>query len=239
MNETVTRAPAVVGASSTGASHVRDKQPCQDAFAFRPTDDGVVIAVADGLGSASSSDRGARAAVDAAVGGAPDPLEMVARARAALERIAEEDQVPLRDLACTLLCAVVTGDTVVTAHIGDGAIVGLSERLHLVSAPEHTEYLNEVTPLTADDWEDHVRTAGPLPDTRGLAVFTDGLERAAITAGGEPHPGFFDPVFSFIAVTEEAVATEEIERMLGSPTLGEHSDDDKTLVIAWLPPRAL
>jgi hypothetical protein len=238
VNETVTRAPAVVGASATGASHVRDELPCQDAFAFTLTDDGIAIAVADGLGSASSSDRGAHAAVDAAVEGAPDPIEMVARARAALERLAEEDQVPLRDLACTLLCAVVTGDTVVTAHIGDGAIVGVSERLVLVSGPEDSEYLNEVTPLTANDWTEHVRTER-LDDVRGLAVFTDGLERAAITAGGEPHPGFFDPLFSFVAATDEAVATEEIERLLGSATLGEHSDDDKTLVIAWLPPRAL
>jgi serine/threonine protein phosphatase PrpC len=66
----------VLGASVVGVSHVAHGTPCQDAHAHRLLPGGLLaVAVADGAGSASRSDEGAKAAVEAAL----DALERIAR----------------------------------------------------------------------------------------------------------------------------------------------------------------
>lgn len=58
----------VLGASVCGTSHQRRSQPCQDAWATRIRDDGLLLAaVADGAGSATRSQDGAKWAVEAAI----------------------------------------------------------------------------------------------------------------------------------------------------------------------------
>ncbi|MCC5897226.1 MAG: protein phosphatase 2C domain-containing protein [Phormidium sp. BM_Day4_Bin.17] len=58
----------VLGASVCGTSHQKRSQPCQDAWATRIRDDGLLLAaVADGAGSATRSQDGAEWAVQAAI----------------------------------------------------------------------------------------------------------------------------------------------------------------------------
>lgn len=53
----------VHGTSATGYRHLRERTPCQDAYAYEETASGLVLAVADGAGSAPDSREGARQAV--------------------------------------------------------------------------------------------------------------------------------------------------------------------------------
>ncbi|MBD0710560.1 MULTISPECIES: PP2C family serine/threonine-protein phosphatase [unclassified Streptomyces] len=53
----------VHGTSATGYRHQRERMPCQDAWGFRESAAGLVLAVADGAGSAPRSRDGARQAV--------------------------------------------------------------------------------------------------------------------------------------------------------------------------------
>jgi hypothetical protein len=218
----------------------------------------LVIAVADGLGTAPRSDEGAAiivgAAVDSAVAArAEEPadhdldLEHVVRlgafaARAAVEDHADEFGIPLSDLASTLVFVAVGGSAVCAAQVGDGAVVAeTSGGLTLVSGPNHGEYINEVTPLTAGTWLEELRVSPVLDAVRALAVFTDGCERAALrrdhgTAGDIiPHRGFFNPLFEFgRSVIGEAAAESELCGLLAGSKMAESSDDDKTLVLAIL-----
>ncbi|WP_370415061.1 PP2C family serine/threonine-protein phosphatase [Streptomyces fradiae] len=57
----------VHGISATGYRHLRDDKPCQDAWKHREVPGGLVLAVADGAGSAERSGEGARVAVELAV----------------------------------------------------------------------------------------------------------------------------------------------------------------------------
>src|SRR5712692_9506769 len=98
----------IFGSAVIGPLHVQMNLPCQDACTFQSVPCGVgVIAVADGLGSASKSEVGARLAVHAAVNTAleflgdpantettPDAIVLtgVKGARRALEDRASEDQ---------------------------------------------------------------------------------------------------------------------------------------------------
>lgn len=253
--------PKVFAASVKGPLHDTLKTPCQDAKSYKTfPGGGLVIAVADGLGSAAKSQLGSQLAVETAVQAygevirATPPIpefkkraeETLRRCVKTLEAKAQELGCPLRDLACTMILVVVDKGKVWAAHIGDGAVVARKkEGLAMVSEPGESEYANEVTPLTSDKWESAVRYGGPAEDVYELAVFTDGCQRAAFSKQGgmlTAHEGFFYPLFNFAqkqADTEEArrEGDKEIEELLGSAKIREHSDDDKTLVIAVLQAR--
>src|SRR5262245_20642890 len=156
---------SVVGASVTGAGHQQASLPCQDAHAWLRVRDGwVVIAAADGAGSAPISEIGARAAVDRAVAGLAEqigrhldgvePLDgesawqgalraVGAACLAAVRQEAAARERPADDLACTLLMAVLGPGLRLAAHIGDGAIVVENEdgTIALLTAPDCGENL--------------------------------------------------------------------------------------------------
>lgn len=246
---------SIIGASAIGPLHVMNGTPCQDACAFEVFHSGhVVIAVADGLGSASKSEIGARVAVDAVVHTIKEcvsesvneeiKLDDVAKtavfsARKTLEKKADELQCKLRDLACTMIVVVMHKDSAAVAHVGDGAVIAKTkEGLKLISGPEDSEYANEVSPLTGKDWEFSLRVSSVVPYVRGVMAFTDGCQRAALRKsqdGLTPFDGFCEPLFSYANdVRDVTEAEEDIKGLLLSKKVCENSDDDKTLVIATL-----
>ncbi len=243
--------PVILGASVIGDAHVRAGLPCQDAFRTIVADGIVVVVVADGLGSAPRADAVTAAATEAAAARAfelasdGDPADAaaaadgaIAAAREALEALAASEDAPLAEFACTLIVAVAT-ERMAIAHVGDGAAVGLrGEEPYVISPPEDTEYLNEVLPLTADDWADHVRTVCCLDGIDAIAVFTDGCQHAAVRREDgilRAHAGFFGPLFRFVRSGVDAEEGElAIAALLAGSKMAEHSDDDKTLVLAAL-----
>ena len=245
----------IFGASVIGPLHIERGIPCQDACMYEilPLNCGV-IAVADGLGSASKSDTGAQIAVEAALDAGKATIskkkiaetnlsdvakEAVAFARKELEAKATKEQCSLHDLACTIIVAIFYEDSVSVAHIGDGAVVAKTEEgLRLISAPGDSEYVNEVIPLTTKDWEQSLRITPKISGVECVAVFTDGCQRAALLRsqnGLQPYDRFFEPLFSYaqeLEVLEEG--EQDIRDFLASQKMSEHSEDDKTLVIAVL-----
>src|SRR5690349_18611216 len=112
----------VAGASVQGTSHMERDVPCQDAHLYRVLPEGhLIIAVADGAGSAARSDEGAWLAVQQAI----LSLEIVlsdsiptdelmwratmaqcfAAAGDAIAQLAAQDGSSLRAFATTLTCA--------------------------------------------------------------------------------------------------------------------------------------
>ena len=220
--------------------------PCQDAFATRQGDWGVAIAVSDGLGSATRSQEGAAASVEAAVAAAESHLiggeglscETVVvafeSARATLEGL---DSTEIRDFACTLIIAVLRDGYAIVGQIGDGGVVGQTPSgPKLISDPGDSEYVDEVEPLTAEDWQGRVRFAG-AQQIEVISVFTDGCQRSLLSKSSEglsPFTGFFDPVFNHVrSTTADELASKDVERLLAGSKMSGCSEDDKTLVIAW------
>jgi hypothetical protein len=241
------------GASVIGPLHIQKDIPCQDAckYAVLPSNWGV-IAVADGLGSASKSDIGADTAVEAAVDGVKaiitnkktdeiDPSDIAREAlvfaRRALEAKATEEQSGLRDLACTIIAVLLHEDTISVAHIGDGAVVVKTvEGLKLISGPGESEYVNEVVPLTSKEWEESLRVTPKISGVECIAVFTDGCQRAALLRtqdGLQPYDRFFGPLFSYAQeLGDLRQGEQDIRDLLASQKMCENSEDDKTLVIS-------
>jgi serine/threonine protein phosphatase PrpC len=246
----------VVGASVAGTSHITLGRACEDDHAaLLLPDGGVVVAIADGAGSASRAAEGSACAVETVVAvvrdrlaGAPAPThsdawqpwltDVFGEVRAAVERLAANPEVgspptPLRELATTLLVLVATADWLAVAQVGDGAVVvqRTDQTLETVTTPDHGEYVNQASFLTDAAYAAELQcTVRDVRDVAGMALFTDGLERLAlVTTTNEAFAPFFRPLFAF--ATEPDADTDEVERFLTSDRVCRRTDDDKTLVL--------
>jgi hypothetical protein len=65
---------------------------------------------------------------------------------------------------------------------------------------------------------------------------SDGLQMIALKMPSrEPYPGFFAPLFDFVADTKDGdEAQEQLLSFLKSPRVKEKTDDDLTLLLAAL-----
>lgn len=244
----------VAAASVAGVSHARTQTVCQDAYLYRVLPNGLLIAaVADGAGSASLSDVGARLAVklvlqtliglvDAAPTSAaffPDEQalrETLLTARQAVEQEAQSRDVPARELATTLIIAVASATQIAGAQIGDGAIVGRNANgdVFAVTTPPDAEYANATTFLTSPDALASAQFAHVPAPVASLALFSDGLQRLALKLPeGTPHAPFFAPLFRFLAeATDPQAANMQLTTFLRSPRITDRADDDLTLLLA-------
>lgn len=241
-----------IGASARGTSHVRVNLPCQDAHDVRIlSDERLLAAVADGLGSAAHSEEGAKMAIQAALDSLAQNLsdpststsegwnEILKNAfSAAMQKLQEtsaETGIPLREYGTTLMVAVVQGDWLAVGHLGDGAVVAVlsNGEMKTISAPQRGEYANEVLPLTGQGALDAVRFSTHQSEIEALALLTDGLQNLCIQAQtGEPYTPFFAPFFDAI---KKPVDVEDTSKKLGefldSERVCSKTDDDKTLVV--------
>lgn len=208
----------------------------------------LLVAVADGAGSARRAEEGSRRAVEASTTyvaariekalpeteGEVQSLLMSAldAARMALVELAGDE--PLAELSTTLLLTLVTRSWLSSVQVGDGAVVcrERSGTFDVLSVPGDDEYLNETTFLTSPNAlsATHCVTI-PSSDITGVAVLSDGLTLLALRySDNTAHAPFFEHMFSF---AEQPDASEiELREFLGSERVCERTDDDKTLVLA-------
>jgi hypothetical protein len=243
----------IVGASVGGTSHQQNDIPCQDAHGYRVLLNGaVVIAVADGAGTASRSHEGAQRAVEQAL----DTLERdlaydvprtefawqrlmtdaFRQAREAIVRHAGWEDASLRDFAATLTCAVASDEGLALGQIGDCLAVartGKDDPLFVATQPQRGEYANETFFLTLDDALEHLQVQ-VYPPVQALALMSDGLVRLAVNVvENVPHTPFFRPLLDFaVAMKDEKKAQEQLAAFLASERVCARTDDDKTLVLA-------
>jgi hypothetical protein len=234
-----------------GTSHEKSDLPCQDSCHAVELEVGgevfLVAACADGAGSALASDIGSRAAVEFFTTHCARQLQVRAgfgetEMRAAyglasdsLVALAAERGLAVRDLACTLLTAVVGEHTATFGQVGDGAIVTRdgTGSLAPVFWPEPPgEYANETVFLTSPTVRDALLLhVGDTIDA--LAMFSDGLQRLALNfTNRSAHPRFFEPMFAALETQQPDDLVVDLRMFLGSTAVNARTDDDKSLVIA-------
>jgi serine/threonine protein phosphatase PrpC len=236
------------GAAVTGSSHVASGADCQDAFGFwNLTDETVVLAVADGAGSASQAAVASKAAVAEAIGFCrsafeirvePDQWEAVLAgavnaARDFLLLIAAEQGCAPRDLATTLQLVLASSEGLAYLRIGDGCCVILDEgQIRAVGPRPINEYVNETEFLTTEAPTRSVSVE--RRSMKGVALFTDGLQNVAMhLADWRPYEPFFHPLFAFAASgPSEVAAVEAVTRLLSRPAIESRTDDDRTLLLS-------
>jgi hypothetical protein len=240
--------------SAAGTSHLRLGESCQDyahgVVVNSGSDPVLVAACADGAGSASQPALGARMACLGIIRMAAEALrdglgvgDLDARrvlgwhdrVRGLMSLEACLRNLDLKDLACTLLMAVVSRDGGVCSQIGDGAIVYRGrDGWQTAFWPQTGEYANITYFLTGADFVERLafRTLGERVDE--LALLTDGLQPLALHyATRSVHAPFFDPMFTALRQSPDAQALEgPLGEFLTSKPVNDRTDDDKTLVLA-------
>ncbi len=237
-----------VAASSTGTSHRRDGRGCEDAWRFREAENLWVWAVADGAGSVAHGRLGASLAVNHASAAMVEGLSTsppagldqaravaagaVASARDVVATAARTFGLALPTLASTLLVVACGRFGMVSAQVGDGAILACGPEGWLnLTPPRPAEYLNITDFLTSPDWAEALKVTAISDRVSGLALMTDGTETLAVhTATGQPAPGFVPRLHGLLG--EGGLCSADLSALLASPSVGARTDDDLTLVVA-------
>lgn len=244
-----------IGQSLQGSSHRADDTPCQDTHGVlvlgadaTPT---LVACVADGAGSAKHSEIGSSIACSAILERASkhfaehkgmtdvdidEVVQWCEDARGRIQDAALQHDCRLRDFATTLCVAILAPQGSCFFQIGDGAIIIGDESLYgVVFWPQSGEYANSTNFLTSDDYQEQLEfLAVETPRCSKVAVMTDGLERLALRFDTQtPHVPFFDPLFRAMrSGMDDSSLNEGLKGFLGSSSVQNRSDDDKTLILA-------
>jgi serine/threonine protein phosphatase PrpC len=245
----------VIGASEQGTSHIQHQLPCQDAYAWQVIDGYLMIAVADGLGSAIKAEQASKAIVEEVLHLFADKQAAFAQedasdadkeailrgifsdSRALLEQIASIEASPLKDYASTFLVAILHPNGFVAGQIGDGAMVAKLENdaLMLVNTPQQGEFVNETIPITADNALEALSIVSYQGKLKAFSVFSDGLQNLALDMNKKtPYEPFFSPLFNIVSDNslDTDYTSEQLAGFLRSERICQRTDDDKTLVLA-------
>ncbi|MEV6848584.1 PP2C family serine/threonine-protein phosphatase [Actinoplanes sp. NPDC051411] len=235
----------IIGGSVAGTSHTRVGKGCEDAHAWRLGSGIVCAAVADGAGSKPMSAAGSAIAVETVrelagnlTGCDPVPppeqwlravFDEVHRRIASEAGGRERDR---RDFATTLAIAVIIGDTLGIAQIGDTVVVaGGPAGYETIDPDAHDEYANETVFVTHHDFADRIRlTTRPAPTVDELFLSTDGLRYKILDnlAESKPYTPFFTDVAAY-ARTPSATSDAIVKFLDG---VDDQTGDDLTLVVA-------
>lgn len=240
--------------SVAGSSHRRQGLFCQDAcevdqfsLAGEPL---LVVAVADGAGSASHSQVGSQLACRQALDAVRAALQSCSQLTAVsrdiavnwfqtvrlhLDHKAAQLSLPVRELACTLLVAVIGSEHAVFCQVGDGALVaGPDDEVQPVFWPQSGEYVNTTHFLTTPMLADCLMFESRPGRLNRLAAFTDGLQSVALNyAARQAHQPFFRPLFASLnSASDPEDLRKPMREFLESEKLAQRTDDDLTLVLA-------
>ena len=216
----------------------------------------VLVAVcADGAGSAQHGGAGARVAchtllaeIEKLLAGPTPPTARKKSASvlgktairrafvhvaAALRAEAAQLGVAPRELATTLLLAVLGPDSAAFAQVGDGVIVIRDKDAYRhVFWPARGEYANTTDFATDEPLALRCTQLGAVDE---VALMSDGLQVLALDyAAQAAHPPFFAGLFSEMhrAAAPDRDLAEPLHRFLGSPAVQQRTDDDVSLVLA-------
>jgi hypothetical protein len=247
---------SVLAGSSVGAGHDRAAVSTQDAHAASEVGPALVVAVADGAGSASIPAAGAALAVRLAQQEmcrlvrerGPAELETVIRdgARRVLRRfqrsvnaLARGARLHPRDFATTLTVVLACPPWVGVFAIGDGFVVtrrGADDFGLLLAPPGGVRRPPGATTLIPARYgaAPARRQITRIEGLTGVAVGTDGMETLMIEfARAEPVRPAQKPFAHLFALADDpGTDSSALTRMLAARRAGELSADDRTLVLA-------
>jgi hypothetical protein len=154
--------------------------------------------------------------------------------RERLEERARQLSVCLRDLACTLVAAIIGNESAAFIQVGDGGIVVRQPGLGLrtIFWPETGEYINTTFFLTDPYLAYRVQFGVSDTSVREVALFTDGLQMLCLKYGERSvHEPFFEPMFRSLRMASGIFLTEQLCSFLNSDPVNSRTDDDKTLIL--------
>lgn len=233
--------------SIIGTSHEKSCLPCQDFSGYVKHGERLVLAIADGAGSAAFSEQGAKTAVEAVLGkmaqyeGALEDLT-IEYTESLLNKVLEELKVialasssRLGDYATTLLGAIIDNDGAYFFQIGDGCWIADTDKgIECATWPVNGEYINETVFITSPNVAESI-THAYVSGVTSVLGFTDGIEHLCLNhAAREPHLPVVEKLIRAVNSPSHPHDVEDaLERFLTSELVNDRTDDDKTIILAW------
>jgi hypothetical protein len=161
-----------------------------------------------------------------------------------ISNLAIEAGLSVREFACTLMIAVVGLDASAFLQVGDGAMVVREEGddgWSYVFWPQHGEYINSTNFVTSPDASKVMEFARPVRRIESFSCFSDGIESLVLHyATKTVHDPFFnammEPVRASTSIGVDDALSESLVRYLSADRVCNHTDDDKSLVLATRSP---
>ena len=234
-----------------GPYHIKNGIPCQDAYCIRETPDGVIVAaVADGLGSETHSDKGAKIAssfVDTFCkqNYKPEMTEhevisllkrAYTKAYALVEKTAISEGNDVDQYDCTLCTVIYDGKTLYYGQSGDsGLIVGSNDGGYYKITEQQRDEDNNVYPLCfgPEYWE-FGKVKGNVVS---VMLMTDGVWEQACPPilkndQQQINIGFVEMFLNHFGLDDSEVRNLEREANRYMRNFSQKRlDDDKTIVV--------
>ena len=230
----------VTGASAVGRIHANN----QDRHGWRWRKDGsLILAVADGAGSAKHGGEAASAVVDSLLAWqsskptmtvAEELLEEMRLTQGLLHAMAVKSEEPRNAYNCTaLLVHVSRGGCCHALSVGDSWLTYADEEGAWVCPlpPQKGQYANETSFLVSTEEAQWQVGAWQLPAKSSMVLLTDGLDDVAIHQGN-PYAPFFHSLTE--ALDDVAEKASWLESFLESQRVDARCPDDRTvLCLTW------
>ena len=234
-----------------GPYHIKNGIPCQDAYCIRETPDGVIVAaVADGLGSETHSDKGAKIASSFVVtfckqNYKPEMTEhevisllkrAYTKAYALVEKTAISEGNDVDQYDCTLCTVIYDGKTLYYGQSGDsGLIVGSNDGGYYKITEQQRDEDNNVYPLCfgPEYWE-FGKVKGNVVS---VMLMTDGVWEQACPPilkndQQQINIGFVEMFLNHFGLDDSEVRNLEREANRYMRNFSQKRlDDDKTIVV--------
>lgn len=216
----------LIQCATEGRRHTAMHIPCQDKVKTISADNLWVGALSDGAGSASHSHYGAQCVVDTICSVLSTAFDMLyamqdaAQAkeyilemlRLALSDVAQSLQVPIQELAATLLFVAIKDERILIGHVGDGVICyEKDDVLKVASKPTNGEFANTTIFVTSDSAQASMRLIkGAVSSISGFCLMSDGTA-ASLYHRPSNTPM---PVLSKLLRFRSVMATVPLQRLL-------------------------
>lgn len=239
----------ISAASYPGAGHQARGEECQDRFHICRESGVICAALADGAGSRSQSGLGAQLVTETVSRllcrefrrfWTMDKEELAGELLEACRQELAQQEVPLREMACTLLyfAADQTG-CYLAGHLGDGVqVLVKGGEARLFSPPENGDQPNETVFVTSGGAREHFRIQkGMLPRRGAMLLMSDGAAQSLYQSATQTPAPACASVAQWLKKDDEETISRALEENLRT-VLSRHTKDDMSLVIVrwtdWL-----
>lgn len=271
----------IVGGSVIGKGHVSNNIPCQDAHSYKLLDkDWGIAIVSDGAGSCENSHLGSGLVVERSmelfenlvetkrlINNKKLPkeakwrewsLDIFKKLRNDMQLHADEIEVELKSLSCTIIVVIFSPKGILTAHIGDGRAGYLEDNVSWKPAitPFTGEQVGTTVFLTTDFiWEApelYIETRVIEGKIKAFTLLSDGCEFGCYECyqkrednkgyhdPNKPYDKFFNPnIDALLSMNSNGISQNEMNKkwegfLLKGNEVFEKETDDKTMILAVL-----
>lgn len=230
-----------------GRGHIKTDTPCQDKTRFIYENETSVIALADGAGSATMSHFGAEYVTKRICelltqqfdvyynedDGAAIKRVIVGTLMDGLEKLAQDIDCEVKDLASTLLVAAVKDGKYIILHIGDGVIGYVkNEELKIASHPENGEFVNTTVFVTSKDALSTMKMMkGQLNGITGFALMSDGTEASLYNKREKSLAPALKKIMELSQVIKSDCLQSEMERSFENVIKNSTTDDCSLIIL--------